>query len=75
MKRRTPFSSLRRARDESGQVFALFAVALVVLLGMTAFVIDLGYAYYVKRSLQASARERARRGRWSISSTGCGVAR
>ena len=75
MKRRTPFSSLRRARDESGQVFALFAVALVVLLGMTALVIDLGYAYYVKRSLQASADAAATAGALELPDAGAAVSR
>ena len=36
-------------------MLAFFAVALVALVGMTALVVDVGYAYYVKRSLQASA--------------------
>lgn len=34
---------------------ALVAVAFAVLLGMTALVVDVGYAYYTKRALQASA--------------------
>jgi Flp pilus assembly protein TadG len=42
------------AREESGQVAALLAVFLVVLLGMAALAIDLGHAY-TQRSLQASA--------------------
>ena len=48
---------LRRGalRRESGQVIALVAVVLVVLLGFAAAVIDVGYAFYAKRSLQASA--------------------
>ena len=33
----------------------LVVISLVVLLGMAAFVIDIGYAYYVQRSLQSSA--------------------
>ncbi len=44
----------RRAGEESGQVLALFAVAIVVILGMVALAIDVGHAFYVKRSLQAS---------------------
>lgn len=33
----------------------LFATTLVVLFGMSAFVIDIGRAYFVQRSLQAKA--------------------
>lgn len=43
------------ARDEAGQVLALFVIALVFILGMVALSIDVGHAFYVKRSLQASA--------------------
>jgi Flp pilus assembly protein TadG len=46
---------LRRARKECGQVVVFLALALVVLLGVSALVLDVGYAYYVQRSLQASA--------------------
>ena len=44
-----------RAGDENGQVLALFVVSIVFVLGMVALAIDVGHAYYVKRSLQASA--------------------
>ena len=44
----------RRLREESGQAFALLAIAAVALLAMTGFVIDLGHAYNAKRELQAS---------------------
>jgi hypothetical protein len=42
-------------REERGQVIVLVVVMLVVLLGFAALVIDVGYAYYAHRSLQASA--------------------
>lgn len=42
-------------RGERGQVIVLLVLFLVVLLGMSAMVIDVGYAYYAHRSLQASA--------------------
>jgi Putative Flp pilus-assembly TadE/G-like/von Willebrand factor type A domain len=42
-------------RSERGQVIAVIVVFLVVLLGMAAMVIDVGYAYYAHRSLQAQA--------------------
>ncbi len=47
--------SSARSGDERGQVIVLFVLFLVVLLGMAALVIDVGYAYYAHRSLQASA--------------------
>jgi Putative Flp pilus-assembly TadE/G-like/von Willebrand factor type A domain len=42
-------------RNERGQVVVLVVVMLVVLLGFAALVIDVGYAYYAHRQLQASA--------------------
>lgn len=42
-------------RQERGQVVALLAVVLVVLIGSAALVIDVGRAYLAKRHLQASA--------------------
>jgi Putative Flp pilus-assembly TadE/G-like/von Willebrand factor type A domain len=50
-----PLTGSRQARAESGQVLVLVAVALAVLLGMAALTIDVGFAYYAQRSLQASA--------------------
>ena len=45
---------MRRARGERGQILALVALALVALLGISAFAIDVGYAYYAKRQLQSA---------------------
>ena len=46
---------VRHSRDrERGQILPLVAVALVALLGIAAFAIDLGYAYYAKRQLQGA---------------------
>ncbi len=50
---RLPWS--RRSSDESGQVVILAAISLAVMLGMAALTIDVGFAYYTQRSLQASA--------------------
>jgi hypothetical protein len=44
----------RRANEE-GQTIVLVAVLMVVLLTLSAFAIDVGYAYFAHRSLQASA--------------------
>jgi Flp pilus assembly protein TadG len=45
---------MRKARGERGQVLAIVALALVALLGISAFAIDVGYAYYAKRQLQSA---------------------
>jgi Flp pilus assembly protein TadG len=45
---------MRRARGERGQILAVVALALVALLGIAAFAIDVGYAYYAKRQLQSA---------------------
>jgi hypothetical protein len=45
---------MRTTRGESGQILPLVVVALVALLGIAAFAIDVGYAYYAKRQLQAA---------------------
>jgi Flp pilus assembly protein TadG len=44
----------RKIRDESGQVLILMAAAMVVLLGITGFALDVGHAYLVQRQLQAA---------------------
>jgi hypothetical protein len=46
---------IARQRSESGQVLALTAVAMIGLLAMTAFVIDVGSAYRLHRRTQAAA--------------------
>jgi hypothetical protein len=45
---------MRAARRERAQVMPLIALALVALLGIGAFAIDVGYAYYAKRQLQSA---------------------
>jgi hypothetical protein len=46
---------LRATPDASGQALVLIVVFLAALMGAAALVIDIGYAYYTHRSLQASA--------------------
>jgi uncharacterized membrane protein len=46
---------LRRRSGEDGQTIVLAVIAMVALLALAAFAIDVGYAYYAHRSLQASA--------------------
>ena len=45
---------MRGARGERGQILAVVALALVALLGISAFAIDVGFAYYGKRQLQSA---------------------
>ncbi len=45
---------MRRARGERGQILLVVTLALVALLGIAAFAIDVGYAYYAKRQLQSA---------------------
>jgi Flp pilus assembly protein TadG len=44
----------RKLRDESGQVLVLAAIAMVVLIALTGFALDVGHAYLVQRQLQAA---------------------
>ncbi|HET7856573.1 MAG TPA: vWA domain-containing protein [Gaiellaceae bacterium] len=46
---------LEAGSREAGQAVVLIVLFLAVLLGMAAMVVDVGYAYYAHRSLQASA--------------------
>ncbi|MGZ4358255.1 MAG: pilus assembly protein TadG-related protein [Gaiellaceae bacterium] len=44
-----------RRSDQGGQAIVLVVVAIVTLLALSAFAVDVGYAYFTHRSLQASA--------------------
>lgn len=45
----------RLASDRRGQVIVIFAIALVAVLGIAAFVVDVGRFYLANRQLQASS--------------------
>jgi Flp pilus assembly protein TadG len=45
---------MRKARGESGQVLVVMMIVLIALLGVAAFAVDVGYAYYAKRQLQSA---------------------
>src|SRR6478752_2112465 len=45
---------MRGTRAERGQILPIVALALVVMLGVSAFAIDVGFAYYAKRQLQTA---------------------
>ncbi|HEY4412940.1 MAG TPA: pilus assembly protein TadG-related protein, partial [Gaiellaceae bacterium] len=59
----------RSLREESGQAMVLVAVALVALLGAAALAVDVGYAYFTQRSLQASADASALAGAQGLPNT------
>ncbi len=64
-------SFLRRVRhDQGGQVLIFVAVGLVSLIGMIAFVTDIGYVLGSRRALQASTDAAAAAGAMDIGETG-----
>jgi Flp pilus assembly protein TadG len=54
---RTPY-----LRDQSGSVAVIFALALTMLIGVAAIVVDLGHAYVVRREMQKAAEAGANAG-------------
>ncbi len=50
-----PPAPTSRATDERGFVLVWFALLLVVMLGVAAFAVDLGHAYYVAQQAQDAA--------------------
>ncbi len=65
---------MRKARGERGQVLAIVALALVALLGISAFAIDVGYAYYAKRQLQSATDAAALAGAQDLPNAATAVA-
>ncbi len=55
MRRRLSNLLRRMRREERGASFALVAVSMIAILGMTAFVIDVGNWYLAQRQLQNAA--------------------
>ena len=60
---------MRQVRIERGQILPIVAVALVALLGIAAFSIDVGYAYYAKRQIQAATDSAALAGAQDLPDT------
>ncbi len=60
---------MRKTRLERGQVLPLAAFAMVVLVGISAFAIDVGYAYYAKRQLQSATDAAALAGAQDLPNT------
>src|SRR4029078_11714821 len=60
---------MRETSGERGQVLPLVAIALVAFLGICAFSIDVGYAYYAKRQLQSAVDSAALAGAQDLPSS------
>ena len=45
----------KRLSENTGQVIVLVALAMTMLMGIAAVVVDIGYAYAAQRNLQSSA--------------------
>jgi Flp pilus assembly protein TadG len=58
--------SRRALSDQHGQVLPWVAFMLVLFLGMSAFVLDVGHAFYCKRELQAATDAAALAGAQSL---------
>ena len=61
-------------RDERGQVLVLVALAMVALVAIAGLAIDVGYAYYAQRSLQASTDAAALAGAQELPDTAAAAA-
>ena len=60
----------RAVHAERGQVLVLLVLVLVVLLGIAALVVDVGYAYYAQRTLQSSTDAAALAGAQALPNAG-----
>jgi hypothetical protein len=65
---------MHRGRGERGQILAVVALALVALLGVSAFAIDVGFAYYGKRQLQSATDAAALAGAQDLPNAGTAIA-
>lgn len=63
-----------KIKDESGQALVIVAASLVLLLGVTAFSVDLGMAYNAKAELQAAADAAALAGAQDLPDAGKAMA-
>ena len=64
----------RTLKGERGQVLPLVMLALVGMLGMSAFVVDVGYAYYGKKKLQTTIDAAALAGAQDLPNASAAVA-
>ena len=65
---------MRTGRGERGQVLLVVTLALVALLGVASFAIDVGYAYYAKRQLQSATDAAALAGAQDLPTAATAVA-
>ncbi len=65
---------MRTRRRERGQILPVVALALVALLGISAFAIDVGFAYYAKRQLQSATDAAALAGAQDLPNAATAVA-
>jgi Flp pilus assembly protein TadG len=65
---------MRTGRGERGQVLLVVTLGLVALLGVAAFAIDVGYAYYAKRQLQSATDAAALAGAQDLPTAATAVA-
>ena len=63
----------RHSRGNSGQVTVLVALLMIPLLGISGLVIDVGYAYFTQRTLQAQADAAALAGAQRLPDAGATV--
>jgi uncharacterized membrane protein len=63
----------RHSRGDSGQVTVLVALLMIPLLGISGLVIDVGYAYFKQRTLQAQADAAALAGAQRLPDAGATV--
>jgi hypothetical protein len=63
-----------RAVDDRGQTIVLVVVAMVMFIGMLGMAIDVGYAFYVSRTMQSAADAAALAGAGQLPDTNAAVA-
>ena len=62
-----------RLVETGGQTIVLVVVAMVVFIGMLGMAIDVGYAFYVSRTMQSAADAAALAGAGQLPDTSAGV--
>jgi Flp pilus assembly protein TadG len=72
MKLRGPTLLRRFIKDRSGATAALVALAIIPILGLAGFAIDIGHALQVKSALQASTDAAALAAAYDIRAIGNG---
>ena len=63
-------SNQRNAKDECGQALVLVAAAMVILIALTGFAVDVGHTYLVQRQLQSATDAAALAGALELRTAG-----